>query len=104
MTPPLSTSDLDALDPGIRTTVLLLSAHGFVTTDSGDGVSKPFESRTFEVPHVVCRVDDPQRLVKEAHRLGDVLPVGWRVEANYCPHDRIGLLVAQYLPGGEVTP
>ncbi|MCL4848757.1 MAG: hypothetical protein KJ066_19585 [Acidobacteria bacterium] len=90
-----------ALDPGIRDIVRLLHGAGFVTTDSGDGVTKPPDERTFDVPHVVCRVDDHQRLIKEAFRLWRTLPVGWRVEANFCPHDRVALLVAEYLPGGE---
>ena len=82
------------LDPGIVDIVRLVQAHGFVTTDSGDGVSKPPAARAFNVPHVVCRVDEPQRLVNDAHRLWTVFPLGWRVEASYTPHDRIGLLVA----------
>jgi hypothetical protein len=38
---PLTPEETEALDPGIRRLVTLLRAHGFETTDSGDGETKP---------------------------------------------------------------
>lgn len=67
------TDMLDGLDPGIARTVAWLRAHGFVTTDSGDGRTK-FEKGWTEddgvlpYPHVVIQVQ-PQELVAEAERL-----------------------------------
>ena len=61
--------DLGELDPGIRDVVRWLRGNGWCTTDSGDGVSKPEESRVFDAPHVVIVVDDPAELVDAADRL-----------------------------------
>jgi hypothetical protein len=60
--------DPDKLDPGIRSAVLHLRARGFITTDSGDGTSKPADARAMDIPHVVIKVD-PAVLVAEANRL-----------------------------------
>ena len=85
--------DVSALDPGVRDTVTLLRAHGFDTTDSGDGVSKPPEQRVFNVPHVACRID-PARLIEEAKRAQSVLGSAWRVEVSYCSTDEQAVLIA----------
>ena len=65
--------DVEALDPGIRRTVLWLRSQGFETTDSGDGKSKlepgtnvPEEAET--IPHVFM-VSKPASLVASADRL-----------------------------------
>ncbi len=42
-----------ALDPGIRRLVVWLNLDGFLTSDSGDGVSKPDAERWIDEPHVV---------------------------------------------------
>lgn len=85
--------DLDTLDPGIRVVVYLLRDKGFDTTESGDGVTKAEDARTFTVPHVVvtCSKED---LIKTADQLSAFLvrhhkSVGpnWRIEASYCPTD-----------------
>ena len=44
---PLTPEETEALDPGIRRLVTLLRAHGFETTDSGDGVTKPRAAFTY---------------------------------------------------------
>jgi len=67
-------------DKGIGMTVEWLQAHGFETTDSGDGVSKPEagevgEGGVVEVqafPHVVAVVP-PEALAGEADRLACML-------------------------------
>jgi hypothetical protein len=87
----------DTLDPGIRDTVKLLNDAGFVTTDSGDGVSKPadwYESGdALPYPHVACAVSRAAML-DEADRLQQVLGRTWRVEASYAPIDASYLLFA----------
>lgn len=64
------------LDKGIRDTVMWLRAEGFITTDSGDGVSKATEQPDMagvcEFPHVAMRVE-PDMLHSEADRLWDLL-------------------------------
>jgi len=85
------------LDPGVRDLVAALNAHGFRTTDSGDGVSKPPSGRVFDFPHVFMVVASA-RLVAEAdrlHRLRGALGCeGWTVEATYRPGEPaiLGLL------------
>lgn len=69
------------LDPGIRETVRWLNQQGFITCDSGDGVSKfhpdsPWyageETQAADVPHVIMRVDAHQ-MVSVADALADAL-------------------------------
>lgn len=85
--------DYSTLDPGIRDTVQLMRSAGFRTGDSGDGVSKPKEARTFHVPHVACSVTR-ETLLAEADRLALLLGNQWRVEASFCPNDGSALLLA----------
>jgi hypothetical protein len=78
--------DYDALDPGIRATVHLLREHGFTTTDSGDGVSKPADwyssGDALQYPHVAAIVDRA-RMCDEADRMQSILGEAWVVEASY---------------------
>jgi len=82
------------LDPGVRDLVAALNAHGFRTTDSGDGVSKPPPGRVFDFPHVFMIVV-PVYLIAESNRLQGLLCVlgceGWTVEATYCP-GKVGII------------
>jgi hypothetical protein len=77
------------LDPGIFKIVLLLRAHGFVTTDSGDGVSKIGKmDDVLPFPHVVVRLDDEATMIAETRRLGLLaleLGDGWHVEMSWSP-------------------
>lgn len=88
--------DLKSLDPGIVSTVILLRAYGFETTDSGDGETKPEEYRTIPGPHVVVQVP-ANDLVREADRLLDVLKTCKAsissIEASYSPLDGVALIV-----------
>lgn len=101
--------DLETLDPGIRRTVAWLRAHGFNTTDSGDGVTKlaadpPMEC-ALDYPHVAILVE-PHDLVDAADRLlalllaaGVSMPVPSMdvfrpcIEASYCPVQGAALIV-----------
>lgn len=62
--------DPEALDPGIRQTVLWLRKIGFATTDSGDGVTKG--DRGLEFPHIAIRCESGS-LIEDAWRLQGVL-------------------------------
>lgn len=93
--------DYETLDPGVREVVRLLRAHGFETTDSGDGVSKPadwYESgEALRTPHVFA-VSSVDRLVADAITMQQVLDwhewKRWRVEATYAPRDGSVILMA----------
>jgi hypothetical protein len=85
--------DYEALDPGIRGVVRRLHAAGFVTTDSGDGVSKPPDARVFDVPHIVVQLD-PAQFFQRTWALYVTLGPDWRVEASYCPNDGSYLALA----------
>ncbi len=84
----------DQLDAGIRDTVRMLHEHGWATSDSGDGWSKPKDERSILWPHVVCPVPDPSIMVTLAHRLADLLGADWHVEASYSTENKVALLVA----------
>jgi len=88
------------LDPGIRQVVRWLRRIGYKTTDSGDGVSKPADERTYDVPHVVIRIEEKrtsegfrwealelQKLCVE-HCLSKAV-----VEVHYSTADNIALLM-----------
>lgn len=93
------------LNPGIRRTVALLRAHGFRTTDSGDGETHDYACDR-AVGYVAMQVE-PGQLAAEADRLAAVLrAAGVRVEpqgpepvagvahiqASYCPADGIAVI------------
>lgn len=83
------------LDPGIRDLVVRLNGAGFVTTDSGDGVSKPEDERVLDFPHVFC-ASTIATMVADADRLLPLLPKGWRVEASYSPNDGGSVIIGAY--------
>lgn len=90
------------LDPGIVEHVRVLNAHGFTTTDSGDGSKEGRVEGAVGWPHVVCVVA-PCDLLKEADRCMEVLRQppfgpGWTVEASYSPHDGIAVLYCAKYP------
>jgi hypothetical protein len=78
----LSDQVIADLDPGIRAVVTLVRAHGFETTDSGDGMSKAadYDCR-LDFPHVFCVVS-PERLIAEVQRLKSLMP-DWTVEGSH---------------------
>lgn len=72
------------LDPGIRDRVLEFIAAGFMTTDSGDGVSKAGSGQIYnDVPHIVI-----SSTYEEIRSL----------------HDRVEAFVAERHPSATVTP
>lgn len=91
------------MDPGIRCTVALLRAHGFDTTDSGDGVSKiggelDHDNEVMRVPHVFMRVQSAT-MIEESHRLAGLVrerfmwPTTATVEVTYSPVDGVAVLM-----------
>ena len=101
------------VDPGIAPLVNLLKEHGFNSTDSGDGKSKPPEHRAFDFPHVFV-MTQKDVLLSETDRLYQLLQshgiTGFTVEGNYGPADDVSMIMvlgkdeaelAQ--AGGEVT-
>lgn len=115
----LAEADYEEMDPGIRETVRYLRAHGFNTTDSGDGKTK-FPNGPEEPPTDACAMPmanvaiytDADILVKEADRLCQLLQgLGIRVgvlndgddhevveiQAGYDPVDGSSVIVVMFL-------
>lgn len=120
--PMVSTVPIDGLDAGIVKTVAYLRAHGFDTTDSGDGQSKlrttlgaitpemratrtlpdvEVDCTPMAIPHVFMVVAIPAMLVEEADRLAQLLraafvgrmpPRDMHIEASYDPSNRVAVL------------
>lgn len=98
---PLTSEELNVIDPGVRNLVVWLRSRSFNTTDSGDGITKINAGNidALDVPHVFMRVADASLLYAEALRLQYVL---WtehgikrqpgRVEASYDPANGIAVL------------
>ena len=97
---PVTLLDLSTLDEGIRDAVSLLTAHGYTTTDSGDGSKATWMEGALPFRHVVC-ICAKDRMIVESERV-PTLP--WSspptlVEATFSPLDgRATILV------GWVTP
>jgi hypothetical protein len=89
----LSDSVINALDDGIRYEVVLLNAHGFKTTDSGDGESKPADAIAIDTPHVHAMVR-VEAMKAEADRMKSLLGADWTVEASYSTDDGRAVLTA----------
>ena len=95
-----SAFDLSSIDPGVRDTVALLRAHGFDTTDSGDGSKAETMGCAFPFPNVAA-VTGRAELLDEADRMAELLGPEWRVEASYNPGDGVYLLLALQPPKEE---
>jgi hypothetical protein len=91
--------DYEELDPGIRVLVKELNDRGVITSDSGDGVSKPFDERVFHERHVVVlTTTDDMRACTQA--LSDFYPDAW-VELSWSPGQVPNILM---FPDGVVLP
>lgn len=96
--------DYKALDPGIRDVVRMLNAHGFETSDSGDGVSKPQDwydlGEAIPFPHVVA-VTTASTMIDDAERMAAILGPEWNVEAQYQTLSKSAHLFARALDPRE---
>ena len=64
----------DELDPGVRRLVRALREHNFMTTDSGDGRTKPEDERTFgDRAHVAMVPLSANLILSESNRLRDLI-------------------------------
>lgn len=72
---PLSAEQLQALDPGIRRTVAWMRAHGFRTTNSGDGKTKLERGccGALGMPHVAVVLENAARLQMDCEHLAEIL-------------------------------
>lgn len=93
---------IQALNPGIRETVLWFNEMGYQTCDSGDGETHDFECDRGE-PYVVIRVHDTEKLISCADDIKSALeargivvaPYGnghVSVEASYDASDKMGFI------------
>jgi hypothetical protein len=100
-----------ALDPGIREVVRYLRQHGFATTDSGDGVTKPKDVEVLPFPHVAVHSEvygmiGNARLLLRRIEIGaeeGKLPPGGRVELTFDPADELVVLFASW-PAATAPP
>lgn len=100
----------EQLDPGIREVVRFIRSEGYVTTDSGDGKTKPPGPDVLPYPHVACQVpvmpsvithaDHLRRLMQMGEAIGKV-PPGWQVQLTYDPAtDHTRTIVMLLWPNG----
>ena len=87
------------LDPGIREFVRELNDAGFVTTDSGDGVSKPEFARVLHERHVFIVVE-LDAMIEATELLAEKYPDAW-VECSWSPGQEPNIMI---LPDGIVLP
>lgn len=95
----------EQLDPGIREIVRYIRREGFVTTDSGDGKTKPPGPDVLPYPHVAVQVPVMPTVISHADHLRRVMqcgepigkvPAGWQVQLTYDPatdHTRTLIMV-----------
>jgi hypothetical protein len=70
MDPKIPPIDYSQLDPGVRRLVRALREHNFMTTDSGDGRTKPEDERTFgDRAHVAMVPMNANLILSESNRL-----------------------------------
>lgn len=102
---------LDALDPGIRRTVVWLRENGFATVDSGDGVTKLAKGwPALDFPHVFMVVDRG-KLESEARRLHGLLwanlgrrPRPGMIQATFDPTDGSRILMLAHVADDDFPP
>jgi hypothetical protein len=92
--------NFNEINPGIVKLVAMLQAHGFNTTDSGDGVTNvPLMECVLETPHVFMKVD-PDKMIAESNRLYELM----RDKANFdqdiemIPPQPTGAIEVSYSP------
>ncbi len=103
---------MNPLNPGIRRTVAWLRSEGFITTDSGDGVTNLAAGMegALPFPHVFMRVppdvahEEARRLLRllKSHGL-DVDPGLKSAEAGQTPEAYTRSVCASYLPEPDVA-
>jgi hypothetical protein len=70
MDPKIPPIDYSQLDPGVRRLVRALREHNVMTTDSGDGRTKPEDERTFgDRAHVAMVPMNANLILSESNRL-----------------------------------
>lgn len=107
---PLSEEAVQGLDSAIRSVVLSLRAHGFNTTDSGDGSKAGTMEGALDIPHVFATTG-PDAMIREADRLlywlighgSDEGVRAARVEATYLPQDAVAMLALFHVTGSSIV-
>lgn len=96
---------LSECDPGIQDVVLSLNYRGYLTTDSGDGKTKPLAARTFEdEPHVVMQVSPDAGVVESRVLYTQVSGIpGVRIECSFNPADQVFLIILFGLDDGKLS-
>jgi hypothetical protein len=112
----LEAIDYSELDPGVRELVRILREHDFDTSDSGDGVTKlaagwtPEKDSVLEVPHVHIPLDYAELMIRESHRLRDllnnlgILVSEGMIQTTYDPHSEIAILSLYMVSDKDLPP
>jgi len=111
---PWNTDTQLALDAGVRRLVTALNAHGFQTSDSGDGRSKWLDGSADEtcldIPHVAIGLKAAHQIIVESQRLLAVLDAlalpgtEFQVQATYDPRDHSAVIMVYGLADGALRP
>lgn len=94
---PMSVNQLDyeKLDPGIRDDVKKLIDAGFITTDSGDGISKSADEYPEALPFPHIAMESPStNLAWWAEEASKILGESWIVEGSYSTRGKKFILFA----------
>lgn len=96
------------LNPNIRKTVALLNGGGFVTCDSGDGVTHDYECDR-DHGYVVVKLDEARKLISECHRLQAYLKpclknsCQAKINGSYDPEDRTAFIDFSPITDDDLT-
>lgn len=90
----------EELDPGIRETVRWLNENQFITTDSGDGVTKVGSDMegVIEEPHVMIRCASASSMINDAFNLANLLRAKGvtvtpgMIQASFDPVDMVAII------------
>lgn len=97
---PFSPEMLALCDEGIRQTVADLNAAGFITTDSGDGVSKEAGEDVLPYAHVVIASSRASLALDADSVLAFLEQEGYggglHIEATYNPADESAVVIATW--------
>lgn len=98
--------NFNEINPGIVKLVAMLQAEGFVTTDSGDGITNVELGMddALDFPHVFMVVDADQ-MIAESHRLWALLEpaANFNPRVDAPPDQPLGVIEASYSPINEIA-
>lgn len=92
--------NFNEINPGVVKLVAMLQAHGFNTTDSGDGVTNvPLMEGVLARPHIFIVVE-PDKMIYESHRLYELMQdkANFDQDVEMIPPQPTGVIEVSYSP------